>query len=173
MERCVLVQEEKNAQPQFIKPFEILDRIGHVAYHIALPPGLSQFHNVFHASVFSKYIAEPSHVLDYQSIQISEDLSYEEQPIKIVHRKEKVLRTRVILLVKVHWMKHSVEEATQQRKVEMLEKYPQLYPMLRYLSISRTKYFLGGEKLLCKIFMILNHGNFILNYVTPNFQDFP
>ena len=52
--------------PKFIGPFEILEKIGLVAYHIALPLALSRLHNVFHVSVLRKYIADPSHVLDYQ-----------------------------------------------------------------------------------------------------------
>ncbi|KAH9722972.1 Endonuclease [Citrus sinensis] len=113
--------------PRFIGPFEILERIGPVAYRIALPPSLSRLHNVFHVSVLRKYIADPSHVLDYQPIQITEDMSYEEQPIEIVDRNEQVLRNRVIPLVKVRWMNHSIEEATWEREAEMLEKYPQLF----------------------------------------------
>ena len=87
--------------PRFIGPFEILERIGPVAYRIALPPSLSRLHNVFHVSVLRKYIADPSHVLDYQPIQITEDMSYEEQPIEIVNQNEQVLRNIVIPLVKV------------------------------------------------------------------------
>ncbi|KAH9665582.1 Endonuclease [Citrus sinensis] len=113
--------------PRFIGPFEILERIGLVAYRIALPPSLSRLHNVFHVSVLRKYIADPLHVLDYQPIQINEDMSYEEQPIEIVDRNEQVLRNRVIPLVKVRWINHSIEEATWEREAEMLEKYPQLF----------------------------------------------
>ncbi|XP_052288656.1 uncharacterized protein LOC127899339 [Citrus sinensis] len=113
--------------PRFIGPFEILERIGPVAYRIALPPSLSRLHNVFHVSVLRKYIADPLHVLDYQPIQINEDMSYEEQPIEIVDRDEQVLRNRVIPLVKVRWMNHSIKEATWEREAEMLEKYPQLF----------------------------------------------
>ncbi|KAH9658002.1 hypothetical protein KPL70_023316 [Citrus sinensis] len=108
--------------PRFIGPFEILERIGPVAYRIALPPSLSRLHNVFHVSVLRKYIADPLHVLDYQPIQINEDMLYEEQPIE-----EQVLRNRFIPLVKVRWMNHSIEEATWEREAEMLEKYPQLF----------------------------------------------
>ncbi|KAH9671844.1 Endonuclease [Citrus sinensis] len=102
--------------PRFIGPFEILGRISLVAYRIALPPSLSRLHNVFHVSVLRKYIADPLHVLDYQSIQINEDMSYEEQPIEIVDRNEQVLRNRVIPLVKVRWMNHSIEEAIWERE---------------------------------------------------------
>ena len=55
-----------------------LEKSGLVAYHKALPPCLSRLHNVFHVSVLRKYIVDPSHVLEYQPIQISQDTSYEE-----------------------------------------------------------------------------------------------
>lgn len=64
--------------PRFIGSFEILERIGHVAYYIALPSSLSKLHNVFHMLVLRKYIADSLHVLDYQPIQMLEDLSYKE-----------------------------------------------------------------------------------------------
>lgn len=54
-------------------------------------------------------------------------MSYEKELIEIVDKKEQVLRTRIILLVKVRWRNHYVEEATWEREAEMLEKYPQLF----------------------------------------------
>ena len=47
--------------PRFIGPFEILERIGPVAYHLALPPHLYRTHNVFHVSVLRHYIDDESH----------------------------------------------------------------------------------------------------------------
>ncbi|TXG69298.1 hypothetical protein EZV62_004233 [Acer yangbiense] len=113
--------------PRFIGPFEVLQRIGNVAYRVALPPDLARIHNVFHVSVLRKYVPDPSHVLSYQPIQISQDMSYEEQPVEIIDRKEQTLRSRVIVLVKVRWRNHSKEESTWEREVEMKEKYPKLF----------------------------------------------
>ena len=48
---------------RYIGPFEILDRVGMVAYWLALPSNLSQVHPVFHVSMLRKYIIDPSHVL--------------------------------------------------------------------------------------------------------------
>lgn len=90
-------------KPRFIGPFEILVRIGKVAYRLALPPRLSGVHNVFHVSMLRKYTCHPSHVVEYEPIQFNEDLSYEERPIRIMGRKEHTLRNKVILLVKVMW----------------------------------------------------------------------
>ena len=66
---------------RYIGPFEILDRVGNVSYRLALPPVLSHIHNVFHVSVLRKYMPDPSHVLEYEPINVREDLSYEEQPV--------------------------------------------------------------------------------------------
>ena len=49
--------------PRYIGPYEILERIGLVAYRLALPPDMSQVHPVLHVSMLRKYILDPSHVL--------------------------------------------------------------------------------------------------------------
>ena len=98
--------------PRFIGPFEVLDRIGEVAYRLAMPPSLSAVHNVFHVSMLRKYVSDPSHVLSYENLELDEDLSYEEKPVQILDRKEKVLRTKTIALVKVLWRNSKSGEAT-------------------------------------------------------------
>ena len=70
--------------PCFMGPSEILGRVGLVAYRVALPPSLSKVHNVFHILTLRKYVFYPSHVVESKPIQISEDLTYEEVPIRIV-----------------------------------------------------------------------------------------
>ena len=65
--------------PKFIGPFEILDRIGEVAYRLAMPPSLSVVHNIFHVSMLRKYVSDPSHVLSYENLELDEELSYEEK----------------------------------------------------------------------------------------------
>ena len=41
--------------PRFIGPYEILERVGPVAYRLALPPELAKLHNVFHVSIMRRY----------------------------------------------------------------------------------------------------------------------
>ena len=50
---------------RFIGPFEILERIGTVAYQFALPPSMSGVHEVFHVSMLRKYTPDPAHVVDW------------------------------------------------------------------------------------------------------------
>ena len=51
--------------PRFIGPFEILERVGTVAYRLALPPSMSGVHEVFHVSMLRKYAPDPTHVVDW------------------------------------------------------------------------------------------------------------
>jgi hypothetical protein len=48
---------------KFYGPFEILDRIGIVAYMLALPASMN-VNNVFHVSLLNKYVPDPNHVID-------------------------------------------------------------------------------------------------------------
>ena len=83
--------------PRYIGPFEILERIGDLAYKLALPPSLASVHNVFHVSMLKKYIQNSSHVLSYEQLKLSSDLSNEERPVQILEREEKQLRSRKFL----------------------------------------------------------------------------
>ena len=113
--------------PRFVGPFEVLERVGEVAYRIALPLALLGIHNVFHESMLRKYIPNPSHVLSYEPLQIRDDLSYEEVPVEILDRKEQVLRNRTIPWVKVLWKNHLVKEASWEHEEDMLSRYPSLF----------------------------------------------
>ena len=60
-------------------------------------------------------------------MQLKENLTYEEIPVQIVDRKEQVLRSQVIPLVKVLWKNHEREAATWEPEVQMRHQYPQLF----------------------------------------------
>ena len=48
---------------RYIGPFKILERVGAVAYQLALPSSLSGVHEVFHVSMLWKYTLDPTHVV--------------------------------------------------------------------------------------------------------------
>ena len=108
-------------------PFEIIERIGKVVYKLALSPELSSVHNVFHVCMLKKYVSDPSHVLTQDAIEVQEDLTYEEKPVKILDRQDKMLRNKIIPLVKVLWKNHKMEEPTWEREDDMKARYPELF----------------------------------------------
>ena len=61
--------------PRYIGPFEIVERIGPVAYRLDLPDELFRVHNVFHISMLHKYISDPSHVLETPEIELNDERS--------------------------------------------------------------------------------------------------
>ncbi|TYK17673.1 pol protein [Cucumis melo var. makuwa] len=101
MKGVLRFEKKRKISPRFVGPFEILERIGPVAYRFVLSPSFSAVHDVFHASMLRKYVADPTHVVDFEQLQINENLSYKEQSIKILAREVKMLCNRGIALVKV------------------------------------------------------------------------
>ena len=89
MKGIMRFRKKGKLSPSYIGPFEILDRVGTVAYHLALPPGLSMIHPVFHVSMLRKYLPDLSHVLTPCAIQLEEDLTYKEEPVTIINRQVK------------------------------------------------------------------------------------
>ncbi|TYK21999.1 ty3-gypsy retrotransposon protein [Cucumis melo var. makuwa] len=128
MKGVLRFEKKRKLSPRFVGPFEILERIGPVAYRLALPPSFSAVHDVFHVSMLRKYVTDPTHVVDFEPLQINENLSYEDQhPVEIFAREVKVLCNRGIALVKVLWRNHEVEEATWETEEDIRAQCPELF----------------------------------------------
>ena len=82
----------RKLSPRYESPFEILEKVGVVAYRLALPPSFVGVHNIFHISMLRKYVPNPSHVVEFEPLQVGENLSYEEWLIRVVDKKDQVLR---------------------------------------------------------------------------------
>ncbi|RZB46805.1 Transposon Ty3-I Gag-Pol polyprotein [Glycine soja] len=95
--------KSRKLTPKYLGPYQILKKVGPVAYQIALPPSLSNFHPVFHVSQLRWYHPDPSHVLAVDEVQVKDNLTYKAQPQKITDRRMKSLRGKEITLVKVQW----------------------------------------------------------------------
>ncbi|KAL0539756.1 hypothetical protein IC582_023972 [Cucumis melo] len=127
MKGVMRFEKKGKLSPCFVGPFDILERISPVAYRLALPLSFSVVHDVFHVSMLRIYVVDATHVVDFEPLQISENLSYEEQPVEILAKEVKKLRSREISLVKVLWRNHGVEEATWEREEDMRALYPELF----------------------------------------------
>ena len=110
--------------PRFIGPFEVLKRVGAIAYRLALPPSLSGVHEVFYVSMLRKYTPDPTHVVDYGELVIDADGTFDEGPVRIMDSREQVLRRKIVRLVKVLWKHRGVEEATWEHEDTMRTRYP-------------------------------------------------
>ena len=113
--------------PQYVRPFEIIEHIGEVAYRLALLPVLSKFHDVFHMLKLKKYLHDPSHVFSYESLDGNPKLTYEEKLIEILDQKDKVLGSKIVSLVKVLWHNHVVKEAKWETEDHIRKRYPEWF----------------------------------------------
>ena len=98
--------------PRFIGPFEILERVGTVAYRLDLPPSMSSVHEVFHVSMLRRYTPDPAHVVDWEEIEVDADGTFEEGPVCIMYSRDQVLRPKTVRVVRVLWQHRGVEEST-------------------------------------------------------------
>ena len=80
--------------PRFIGPYEVIEKVGPVAYRLALPPELEKIHNFFHVSMLKRYRSDSSHVVSSEMIELRPDLMYEEEPVEILAREVKELRNK-------------------------------------------------------------------------------
>ena len=113
--------------PRFIGPFEILERVGTVAYRLALPPSMSGVHEVFHVSMLRKYTLDPAHVVDWGQIEVDTDETFEERPVCIVDSSDQVLRRKTVRLMRVLWRHCGVEESTWECEDTMRATYSFLF----------------------------------------------
>ena len=110
-----------------IGPYEVLERIGPVAYRLALPPSLSGVHDVFHVSQLRKCVADPDAVLKTNQPEVHPNLTVPEYLVKILDRAEKTLRRETIPVVKVLWSGQTEREATLETEDSMRKYYPNLF----------------------------------------------
>ena len=110
--------------PRFIGPFEILERVGIIAYRLVLPPSMSGVHEVFYVFMLRRYIPDPAHVVDWGEIEVDTDGTFEEGLVCIMDSRDQVLRRKT---VRVLWQHCRVEESTWEREDTMQTTYPFLF----------------------------------------------
>ncbi|XP_057985363.1 uncharacterized protein LOC131170328 [Hevea brasiliensis] len=98
--------------PCYRGPFEIMDRVGAVTFRLELLLKVSHVHPVFYISMLRKYVLDHSHVLQPDTVELNENLTFKEQPVAIVDYQMGKLRSKQISMIKVLWRSQSVEECT-------------------------------------------------------------
>ncbi|GJS93207.1 putative reverse transcriptase domain-containing protein [Tanacetum coccineum] len=113
--------------PRYVGPFEILERIGPVAYRLRLPEELSSVHDTFHVSNLKKCLADANLHVPLDEIKIDKTLRFVEEPIEIMDREVKSLKRSKIPIVKVCWNSKCGPEFTWECEDHMKAKYPRLF----------------------------------------------
>ncbi|KAJ0600344.1 putative nucleotidyltransferase, Ribonuclease H [Helianthus annuus] len=113
--------------PHYVGQFEIIEKIGKVAYRLNLPKELSGVHNVFHASNLKKFLSDETLIVPLKELTIDDQLRFVEEPVEITDRDVKILKRTRIPLVRVRWDSRRGPEYTWEREDQMKLKYPQLF----------------------------------------------
>ncbi|KAF5790439.1 putative nucleotidyltransferase, Ribonuclease H [Helianthus annuus] len=113
--------------PRYVGPFEIIERIGKVAYRLNLPEELSGVHNVFHVSNLKKCLSDETLIVPLKELTIDDKLRFVEEPVEITDQDVKILKHTRIPLVRVRWNFRRGPEYTWEREDQMKLKYPQLF----------------------------------------------
>jgi hypothetical protein len=87
--------------PRYIGPFKVLEWKGEVAYRLELPPNLSGVHDVFHVSRLKKCLRVPEEQAPLEGLDVQEDLTCTEHPMKILETSERVTRNKKINMCRV------------------------------------------------------------------------
>ncbi|XP_050379736.1 uncharacterized protein LOC126797101 [Argentina anserina] len=87
--------------PRHIGYFQIIERVGDLAYRLDLPQHLSNVHNVFYVTMLREYQPDNSHVIDYSTIELAANVTYDEAPVRILGKEVRKLRTKKIPMVKI------------------------------------------------------------------------
>jgi hypothetical protein len=113
--------------PRYIGPFRILERKGEIAYQLELPAQLSDVHNVFHISRLKKCLRVLEEQLPLEELNVQDDLTYMEHPVKILDTAERVTRSKRIRMCRVQWSHHAEDEAIWEREDELQAEFPYLF----------------------------------------------
>ncbi|GKB60660.1 retrotransposon protein, putative, ty3-gypsy subclass [Tanacetum coccineum] len=101
--RMIRFEKKGKLAPRFVGPFEIIEKVGPVAYRLDLPEELDGVHDTFHVSNLKKYLADPTLQVSLDEIRVNVKLNFIEEPVEILEREFKKLKQSRIAIVKVWW----------------------------------------------------------------------
>ncbi|GJY98788.1 hypothetical protein Tco_0516218 [Tanacetum coccineum] len=108
-------------------PFNVLEKVGAIAYKLELPEELSRVHNIFHVSNLKKCYADEPLVVSLDGLHFDDKLHFFEEPVEIMDRKVKQLKRSRIPITKVQWNFSRGPEFTWEREDQFWKKYLHLF----------------------------------------------
>ncbi|GKA60316.1 hypothetical protein Tco_0759723 [Tanacetum coccineum] len=123
----VCFRKKGKQAPRFVGLFEIVKKVGLVAYRLRLLEELNGVHDTFHVSNLKKCLADPTLQVPLDEIRVDVKLNFVEEPVEILEREFKKLKRSRIAIVKVRWNSKRGREFTWEREDQMRLKYPHLF----------------------------------------------
>nr|GEW65723.1 putative reverse transcriptase domain-containing protein [Tanacetum cinerariifolium] len=123
----VRFSKRSKLSPRYVRPFEIVERVGPVAYRLRLSQELMGVHDTFHVSNIKKCLANVNLHVPLEELKINNKLHCVEEPMEIMDREVKKLKKRRIPIVKVRWNSRRGPKLTRERECKMKLKYLQLF----------------------------------------------
>ncbi|GJX90608.1 hypothetical protein Tco_0343934, partial [Tanacetum coccineum] len=111
----------------YVRPFELLEKVGEVSYKLELPEKLSRVHNTFHVSNLNKCYADEPLAVPLDGLHFDEKLQFVEEPFEIRDCEVKWLKRSRIPLIKVRWNSKRGPEFTWEHEDQFKKKYPHLF----------------------------------------------
>ncbi|KAJ0455809.1 putative Chromo-like domain superfamily protein [Helianthus annuus] len=113
--------------PRYIRPYEILEKIGNVVYKLKLPETLSSVHDTFHVSNLKRCLSDETIIIPPYGIHVDDKLHFIEEPVEVLVSKIYKTRRSRIRLFKVRWNSKRGLEFTWEREDKFKKKYPHLF----------------------------------------------
>ncbi|GJV20593.1 putative reverse transcriptase domain-containing protein [Tanacetum coccineum] len=119
--------KKRKLGPRFVGPFEIVEKVGPVAYQLDLPKKLNGVHDMFHVSNLKKCLVDPTLQVPLDEIRVDAKLNFVEEPMEIFEKEFMKLKRSRIAIVKVRRNSKRGPEFTWEHEDQMKLKYPHLF----------------------------------------------
>jgi hypothetical protein len=113
--------------PWYTGPYQIIEKIGTIAYRLELPPKMSDIHDVFHVSQLKKCLRIPEEQAPMEAMDLQPDLQYQEIPVKILDTVTRQTRRTAVRFCQVQWSNYTEAETTWERKDDLKKEFPYLF----------------------------------------------
>nr|GEW60824.1 hypothetical protein [Tanacetum cinerariifolium] len=113
--------------PRFVGHFEIIEKVGPVAYRLDFLEELNGVHDTFHVSNLKKCLVDPTLQVPLDEFRVDAKVNFVEEPVEILDREFKKLKLSRIAIVKVRWNSELGPDFMWEREDQMKLKYPYLF----------------------------------------------